>query len=300
MSVANAIEDLKARVSGAYDTLKAKGATIPAEKTTANLPTAIGTIPDGGYFVRLDTDGSSDGNDTTVAVAFADKKQTFFLRSHDDRIYQVPSPTSPDISLLESFQECLHGVKTMTTLNGEGFIVDGKLYRQGQSYNFQKHDETVRLRCYTYCLKWGTKVSMADGSTKNVEELALGDLVRSIDPETGEMAADEVTYVDGKAEHSWCIWDEWRFADGTVLETVNRHRFYNAERKAMVYLDEWRIGDHAVREDGTLTELVAHASHKEEARHATLFTSKWNNYFAGGLLSGNRHSSPLDIGGLDR
>ena len=44
MSLQSAIDNLKDRVSDAYDALEAKGATMPATKNTANLPSAIGTI----------------------------------------------------------------------------------------------------------------------------------------------------------------------------------------------------------------------------------------------------------------
>ncbi len=44
MSVQSAIDNLKGRVSDAYDALEAKGATMPSTKNTANLPTSIGSI----------------------------------------------------------------------------------------------------------------------------------------------------------------------------------------------------------------------------------------------------------------
>lgn len=44
MSLQSAIDNLKDRVSDAYDALEAKGATMPSTKNTANLPTSIGSI----------------------------------------------------------------------------------------------------------------------------------------------------------------------------------------------------------------------------------------------------------------
>ena len=44
MSLQSAIDDLKDRVLDAYDALEEKGATMPATKNTANLPTSIGSI----------------------------------------------------------------------------------------------------------------------------------------------------------------------------------------------------------------------------------------------------------------
>lgn len=61
----------------------------------------------------------------------------------------------------------------------------------------------------------------------------------------------------------------------------------------MVYMDEWDYGQHALKENGAQIQLVGHSRHFEEVRHATLFTRRFNNYFADGVLSGNRHSLPL-------
>ena len=47
MSIASAINDLKGRISAAYDALEAKGATIPENKITANLPDTIATVSTG-------------------------------------------------------------------------------------------------------------------------------------------------------------------------------------------------------------------------------------------------------------
>lgn len=47
-TIAEEINDLKSRVSSAYDACEAKGATIPSEKTTWNLSSTIETIPSGG------------------------------------------------------------------------------------------------------------------------------------------------------------------------------------------------------------------------------------------------------------
>lgn len=48
MSVATAITALQGRVEDAYDALEAKGATMPASRTSYNLSSTIGTIPSGG------------------------------------------------------------------------------------------------------------------------------------------------------------------------------------------------------------------------------------------------------------
>lgn len=48
MSIATAITDLSGRIQDAYTALEAKGATMPASRTSYNLSSTIGTIPSGG------------------------------------------------------------------------------------------------------------------------------------------------------------------------------------------------------------------------------------------------------------
>lgn len=48
MTIAEEINDLKGRVSAAYDACEAKGAEMPEDKTTWNLSSTIESIPAGG------------------------------------------------------------------------------------------------------------------------------------------------------------------------------------------------------------------------------------------------------------
>ena len=68
------------------------------------------------------------------------------------------------------------------------------------------------------------------------------------------------------------------------------------ERQAFVYLDEFNIGEHTVDYKGNQIALQKHTNLVRQARHFTIATKNWNNYFANGLLSGNRNSTELHLG----
>lgn len=144
------------------------------------------------------------------------------------------------------------------------------------------------------CLTGDTLITLADGTKKRIDELTLQDKVLAIDPETGEFVVDEITYTDSTEHKTFSEYDKWTFSDGTIVKTVHRHRFYNVEKQAMVYMDKWNIGEHAVNQNGEHIALVSHENVKEEVRHYTIFT-KHQNYFANGLLSGNRHTAELHL-----
>lgn len=58
-----------------------------------------------------------------------------------------------------------------------------------------------------------------------------------------------------------------------------------------MYLEAWKNGETAVNSNKTRCRLVRHEVVNEKTRHCTIFTKKFNNYFANGLLSGNRNST---------
>lgn len=149
-------------------------------------------------------------------------------------------------------------------------------------------DGTITALGY-YCLTGDTLITLANGTQKSIDELTLQDRVLAIDPETSKFVSDEITYTDSTEHKTFTEYDKWTFSDGTIVKTVHRHRFYNVEKQAMVYMDEWNIGEHAVNRNGERIALVSHENVKEEVKHYTIFT-KHQNYFANGLLSGNRYT----------
>lgn len=154
----------------------------------------------------------------------------------------------------------------------------------------------VRFLTRIACLSRDTLITMADGSLRRIDALSAGDRVLSYNPETGETEADSVVLCDAKEGKTHTEYDVWTLSDGTEITTVHRHRFYNAEKKAFVYMDEWAFGDHFIKEDGTSPSLVGHENIKGGIGHCTLFT-KNQNYFANGCLSGNRYTKKLLLGG---
>ncbi len=143
-----------------------------------------------------------------------------------------------------------------------------------------------------YCLTGDTLITLADGSSKRIDQLTLADKVLSYNPDTMLLEPDEITYTDSAEHKTHTEYKIYTFEDGTTVKTVHRHRFYNVERQAMVYMDEWKVGEHAITIDGKKIALVGHETIAEEVRHYTIFT-KNQNYFANGLLSGNRYTKEM-------
>ena len=130
---------------------------------------------------------------------------------------------------------------------------------------------------------------------KKLKDIKVGDKVICINPFTLELDTDTVVECDGEMNKKHTCYDNWYFSDETIITTIHRHRFYNVENKKFMYMEEWNIGDHGLNIDNEEIELIKHEHIEEEINHCTLFTEKYNNYFANGLLSGNRKSKNINL-----
>jgi len=148
---------------------------------------------------------------------------------------------------------------------------------------------------YATCLLGDTKVTMADGSTKEIKDIELNDSVLSLDLTTGEQVVRKVIFTDASENKKSISWDEWEFSDGTIIKTTYRHEFYNVEAGKFKYLDEWNMGEHTYKLDGTTPELIKHTIHEEVVNHYKITLEGSNNFFANGLLTGDRYCNNLEI-----
>ena len=146
------------------------------------------------------------------------------------------------------------------------------------------------------CLLKGTLITMVDGSIKEISKIKVGDKVLSLNPETGEQEEDEVIFSDGTEKKYADSYDLWEFENNYEVRTAHHHRFYNIERQAFVYLDEFEIGQHTIDKDGKQVALIKHTNMVKEVHHFTIATKNWNIYFANGLVCGNRKSSEIHLG----
>lgn len=152
-----------------------------------------------------------------------------------------------------------------------------------------EHTEQSYDLCYTVCLTGDTLVTMADNSVKRLDMIELGDYVLSFDFDSKMLIPRKVIYTDKNEMKSHTEYDKWTFEDGTEIKTVHRHEFYNLEAQRMKYMDEWSVGEHTYKIDGTTPKLISHKIVEEIVRHYKITLEGSTNYFANGLLTGDRN-----------
>ncbi len=291
-------------------TLKTNVASVP-NTTTLDLST-LSDIADGTHTVKVKAkasgyNDSEFSNEVSYTKALAGYKVTF---ASDFSSEAYGGGELSDVTLTANtgastpLTSAARGMvwQGVSTLKASRSLSIGIYYtndRTGASgsfyYNLTLSDDITITCASDLCLTGDTLITLADGTTKRIDAITLADKVLAYNPETMTLEADEITRCDSDKIKTHNEYDVWTFDDDSVVKTVHRHRLYNVEKQAMVYMDEWNIGEHAIKMDGTKVALVNHVNIQEEVRHYTIFT-KHQNYFVNGLLSGNRYTKRLFIG----
>lgn len=159
----------------------------------------------------------------------------------------------------------------------------------GLNYSYKVTGNCIINVITLICLTGDTLVTMSDYTTKRLDEIELGDSVLSFDFDKNKLIPRKVIYTDKDENKSHTEYDKWTFDDGTVIKTVHRHEFYNVEAQRMKYMDEWNIGEHTYKIDGSKPKLIAHETVYETVNHYKITLEGSTNYFANGLLNGDRY-----------
>ena len=152
------------------------------------------------------------------------------------------------------------------------------------------------------CLTGDMLVTLADGSEKQICELTSDDTYLAYDFATGDFATATAEYIDAVNGHSGKFADKYQkytFEDGTIIKEVHKHRFLNLRRMEFINLCDWEIGDRIYKIDGTTPALISKEVITEKVEHFTIMTSKYQNVFVQGCLSGNRYTQKYEIRMVD-
>jgi len=97
---------------------------------------------------------------------------------------------------------------------------------------------------WSTCFLTGTKVLMADGSHKNIEEVTVGELVLSYDETSGMLRSGRVSRI---FHHASIEMPEYYLIINGGLKVTPNHRFYSDDR--WVYAGDLKIGHKLFSED---------------------------------------------------
>lgn len=134
---------------------------------------------------------------------------------------------------------------------------------------------------YNACLSGDTLITMYDGSQKPMRDIKVGDEVLA---QNGEK--DIVHTVKNGIFSPYHIL--YYFDDGTVIDEISDHRFYNKNQGFWQRLKRWKIGEVTLNQNGEEVALIGKEVIEESAENFGIFTHT-GTYYANGLLSGAAH-----------
>jgi hypothetical protein len=251
------------------------------------VPPNEATISGIEYMLSVTTYDSSLGN--VLTYAFSKEKG-----SYTKPFFTITGTCTKDIEkvFLSKTDNTLSLTELMETLCTAKDTENGtwKLEHSGeydQSYvlwcttikggSFQVN-EILLTEDTTTCLSADTLITMADGSKRRLDSINIGDEVLSKD--------GTITKVyNVRSGHFSDSHTLYTFEDGTVVDETHPHRFYNVEQGFWQRLQLWRIGEHALKENGEEVALKSVEHISEQAEMFGIWTDS-GMYFANGLLSG--------------
>lgn len=145
-----------------------------------------------------------------------------------------------------------------------------------------------------FCVAAGTLISMADGTQKPVEELTGDELLLVWNLETGSYDAAPIVFVDSDAAEDYEILHTC-FSDGTDVEVVYEHGFFDVTLGKYVYINESTLNDyigHEFIKSGDISDnewnVVTLDNVWVETRNVKVYspvTAKHLCYYTNGILS---------------
>ncbi len=133
------------------------------------------------------------------------------------------------------------------------------------------------------CFLKETPIQMADGTSKNIEDIKIGDMVLSFDEQEKKLVADEVKNVAKQKADNYII------INGHLRVTPN-HPFYSNGR--WMPIGDLQVGD-VIFTSQAKEELITEIVKVEDTVEVyDIEVNPYHNYFAGGYLVHNKEVLP--------
>ena len=139
------------------------------------------------------------------------------------------------------------------------------------------------------CLIDGTKILMADSTTKNIEDVQVGDEVQSwdVNNETFTSAVVVSNTLTGKD----FLYTVHLFSDGSYIVVFGDHSVYNKTKGHPIDISNFEVGDETYNSAGEIITYAGsmpyHTEGFQKVTHHDLNVSN-NLYFANGILNGKK------------
>ena len=138
------------------------------------------------------------------------------------------------------------------------------------------------------CIAAGTMITMENGGQKVVEEIEIGDVIRTVDHETGNVSSAPVCFIwkTENASNAFTL----TFEGGTEVKVIEEHGFYDQEERKYAFINAQNakdyIGHHFYDADNDRwLELKSCKTSNESVDAYAIIASGHLNHLSNGMLS---------------
>jgi len=145
------------------------------------------------------------------------------------------------------------------------------------------------------CLARGTRITLADGSVKAIEDVRYTDELLVWDFDRGTLATASPLWI--KKREITPRYNVLRFSNGVELRTIDQHRIFNEEKGMFTYpmTDETPPGTHSFSHTDGRIMLVGKTVMDEPIDYYNIITFHHMNLFADGILTSCRYNNLYPI-----
>ena len=138
---------------------------------------------------------------------------------------------------------------------------------------------------YYTCFMEGTKITMADGSVKNIEKIQPGDMVKFLSDE-GEEKTTQVMLPVEEFSGETREYTTYTFDNGINIDICKEQKLWNEDKKDYTNIEDWPIGTHTKTLNGEIITLTRKENHVLAKPKKHYFLQTWNgNYTVNNLLT---------------
>jgi len=206
----------------------------------------------------------------------------------------TPNPTLPSINFVSV------GAGGVGTFSASNVLIASNTYygrayatnSAGTAYGADIVFETA------ICLVEGTLITLADGTTKKIEDIEYSDRLLVWNFDEGKF--DEAPPLWIKRAEMAYEYNLIEFSDGSTLKTVNDHRIFNKEKGMFTYpaKDDAALGITTFSADGREVTSVMKEVVQETVNYYNIISDRHMNLFANGILTSCRYNNIYPIVGM--
>ena len=271
------------------------GASIPTLDITAHL---FSSMSPGG---RITFDITSTGGSTVLeaGVIYGLPGQTTYAISVDT--YTGYSSTAERVAI----RDIMGSGQYTTGLTGPGLVADFDanefisetidVIAYARNSVGVAYSPTVLSRTVHICLAEGTLITLADGTSKVIENIEMFDSLKVWDFDNGVFAIAQPLWI--KQEETTSQYNLLTFSDGSTLKTIEQHRIFNKQAGAFTYpmTDDTPIGTITMNEYNQEVTLVDKTVVNETVNYYNVITDYHMNLYANGILTSMRFNNVYNI-----